>query len=104
MNNRFTIFLLNILLFFLIIFLFEQISFILNPAWMFFCAILPPLLLALVQYYMMNPIVDFFEQKLKVPRTVTILVLFLLVLGALIWIINSLLPIIQNQVDALIKN
>ncbi len=52
----------------------------------------------------MNPIVDFFEQKLKVPRTVTILVLFLLVLGALIWIINSLLPIIQNQVDALIKN
>ncbi|APT14446.1 AI-2E family transporter [Lactobacillus jensenii] len=104
LNNRFTIFLLNILLFFLIIFLFEQISFILNPAWMFFCAILPPLLLALVQYYMMNPIVDFFEQKLKVPRTVTILVLFLLVLGALIWIINSLLPIIQNQVDALIKN
>lgn len=104
LNNRFTIFLLNILLFFLIIFLFEQISFILNPAWVFFCAILPPLILALVQYYMMNPIVDFFEQKLKVPRTVTILVLFLLVLGALIWVINSLLPIIQGQVDALIKN
>ena len=76
LNNRFSIVLLNILLFFLIIWVFNKISFVLNPAWVFFSAILPPLLLALIQYYIMNPVVDWFEKKFRVPRVLTIIVLF----------------------------
>ncbi|MBW8008813.1 AI-2E family transporter [Lactobacillus helveticus] len=104
LDKRFSIVLLNILLFFLIIWIFNKISFVLNPAWVFFSAILPPLLLAVIQYYVMNPVVDWFEKKFKVPRVVTILVLFLFVLIALIWIINILVPIAQNQINSLIKN
>ena len=104
LDNRFSIVLLNILLFFLIIWIFKKISFVLNPAWVFFSAILPPLLLAVIQYYVMNPVVDWFEKKFKVPRVATILVLFLFVLIALIWIINILVPIAQNQINSLIKN
>ncbi|MCO0807272.1 AI-2E family transporter [Lactobacillus helveticus] len=104
LDNRFSIVLLNILLFFLIIWIFNKISFVLNPAWVFFSAILPPLLLAVIQYYVMNPVVDWFEKKFKVPRVITILVLFLFVLIALIWIINILVPIAQNQINSLIKN
>lgn len=104
LDNRFSIVLLNILLFFLIIWIFNKISFVLNPAWVFFSAILPPLLLAVIQYYVMNPVVDWFEKKFKIPRVVTILVLFLFVLIALIWIINILVPIAQNQINSLIKN
>lgn len=104
LDNRFSIVLLNILLFFLIIWIFNKISFVLNPAWVFFSAILPPLLLAVIQYYVMNPVVDWFEKKFKVPRVVTTLVLFLFVLIALIWIINILVPIAQNQINSLIKN
>ena len=104
LDNRFSIVLLNILLFFLIIWIFNKISFVLNPAWVFFSAILPPLLLAVIQYYVMNSVVDWFEKKFKVPRVVTILVLFLFVLIALIWIINILVPIAQNQINSLIKN
>ncbi|GIP66219.1 AI-2E family transporter [Lactobacillus helveticus] len=104
LDNRFSIVLLNILLFFLIIWIFNKISFVLNPAWVFFSAILPPLLLAVIQYYVMNPVVDWFEKRFKVPRVVTILVLFLFVLIALIWIINILVPIAQNQINSLIKN
>ncbi|WP_338934748.1 AI-2E family transporter [Lactobacillus helveticus] len=104
LDNRFSIVLLNILLFFLIIWIFNKISFVLNPAWVFFSAILPPLLLAVIQYYVMNPVVNWFEKKFKVPRVVTILVLFLFVLIALIWIINILVPIAQNQINSLIKN
>lgn len=104
LNNRFSIVLLNILLFFLIIWVFNKISFVLNPAWVFFSAILPPLLLAIIQYYIMNPVVDWFEKKFKVPRVATIIVLFLFVIIALIWIINILVPIAQNQVNSLIKN
>ena len=36
LNNRFSIVLVNILLFFLIIWVFNKISFVLNPAWVFF--------------------------------------------------------------------
>ncbi|WP_308556598.1 AI-2E family transporter [uncultured Lactobacillus sp.] len=104
LNNRFSIVLLNILLFFLIIWVFNKISFVLNPAWVFFSAVLPPLLLAIIQYYIMNPLVDWLEKKFKVPRVLTIVVLFLFVIIALIWIINILVPIVQNQINSLVKN
>lgn len=65
LNNRFSIILVNILLFFLIIWVFNKISFVLNPAWLFFSAILPPLLLAVIQYYIMNPLVDILEKSSK---------------------------------------
>ncbi|WP_297953177.1 AI-2E family transporter [uncultured Lactobacillus sp.] len=104
LDNRFSIVLLNILLFFLVIWIFNKVSFMLNPAWVFFSAILPPLLVAVIQYYVMNPVVDWCERKFKIPRVVTILALFIIVIVALIWIINILVPIAQNQVNSLIKN
>lgn len=104
LNNRFSIVLVNILLFFLIIWVFNKISFILNPAWVFFSAVLPPLLLAIIQYYVMNPLVDWLEKKFKVPRVLTIVFLFLFVIVALIWIINILVPIVQNQINSLVRN
>lgn len=104
LNNRFSIALLNILLFFLIILVFNQISFVLNPFWTFFNAIFPPILVASIQYYLMDPVVDWMEKKLKVPRIITIILLFVIVVGGLIWIINTLIPIIQHQTDSLVKN
>lgn len=65
LNNRFSIALLNILLFFLIILVFNQISFVLNPFWTFFNAIFPPILVASIQYYLMDPVVDWMEKKIK---------------------------------------
>lgn len=104
LNNRFSIALVNILLFFLIIWVFNKISFVMNPARMFVSAILPPLVLALIQYYIMNPLVDLLERKYKVPRVATIIVLFLLVAVLLVWIVNTLLPIVQAQIDSLIRH
>lgn len=104
LNNRFSIILFNLLLFFLIIWVFNKISFILNPAWVFVSAILPPVILAVVQFYIMNPLVDLLERKFRVPRVLTIIVLFLIVVIALIWIINTIIPIVQGQVNSLIKN
>lgn len=104
LDNRFSVALVNILLFFLIIFVFNKIAYVLNPAWVFFNAILPPLLLALVQYYLMNPLVDLLERKFKIPRVLTIAVLFILVILLLICIITTLIPVVQNQVNALVQN
>ncbi|QNQ82581.1 AI-2E family transporter [Lactobacillus sp. PV037] len=104
LNNRFSVALLNILLFFLIILVFNKISFILNPFWTFFNAILPPILVAVIQYYLMNPVVDFLEKKLHFPRILTIGILYLIVVGLLVWIITSIVPVLQRQTDSLVKN
>lgn len=104
LNNRFSIILFNLLLFFLIIWVFNKISFVLNPALVFVSSILPPIILALIQFYIMNPLVDWLEKHFKVPRVVTILVLFLLVLVAFIWVIETIIPIVQDQIDSLVKN
>lgn len=104
LNNRFSVGLLNILLFLLIIFAFNQVSFIFSPVRIFFNAILPPVIVALLQYYLMNPVVDYLERKFKIPRIATIIVIFVIVLLLLIWVINSLVPVVQNQIESLLKN
>lgn len=104
LDNKFSIVLLNLLLFFLIIFVFNKISFVLNPFWAFFNAILPPVLLATIQYYLMNPVVDFLEEKAHFPRILSIAILYIIVVILLVWIIVSLVPLVQQQADSLIKN
>lgn len=104
LGNRFSIGLINVVLFLIALWCFNQVSFFLNPFWVFLNAILPPIILAGLQFYLMLPIVDFCQKRLKVPRTVTILVLFVIVLLVLVWVINTLIPIVQTQVDSLLKN
>ena len=104
LNNRFSVGLINVLLALVIILVFNKISFILNPVNIFISAIMPPVLVAMVQYYLMEPVVDKLEEKFKVPRTVTILVIFAIVTVFLIWAINSLIPVVQSQIDSLVKN
>ena len=104
LNNRFSVGLINVLLALVIILVFNKISFILNPVNTFISAIMPPVLVAMVQYYLMEPVVDKLEEKFKVPRTVTILVIFAIVTVFLIWAINSLIPVVQSQIDSLVKN
>lgn len=104
LNNRLSVVLLNLLLLFLVIYVFNKISYVLNPAWAFLNAVFPPLLVAGLQYYMMNPLVDWLEKCFRVPRTLTIVVLFLLVVLLIVWLLNWLLPIIQSQAQSLIDN
>lgn len=104
LNNRFTIVMINLLLFFLVIFIFNQISFVLNPFWAFFNAIFPPILLATLQYYLMDPVVDFLQDRFHVPRTLTIVLLFVLIVLLLVWLLNWIVPIVQAQMTSLIKN
>lgn len=46
-----------------------------------------------------NPGVDWFEQKLKFPRPLGIIVLYIFVLGILSFIIGGVVPIIINQIS-----
>jgi hypothetical protein len=65
LNNRFSVGLINVLLVLVIVLVFNKISFILNPVNTFISAILPPLLVAMVQYYLMEPVVDKLEEEVQ---------------------------------------
>ena len=104
LDNRFSVGLINIFLCLVIVLIFNKVSFVLNPVKTFMWAILPPVILALLQYYLMNPVVDWLEKKFKVPRTVTILLILALVICFLVWMINTLIPLLQHQIQSLIDN
>lgn len=104
LNNKVTVILLNVMLCLLIIFGLNQVSYIFTPILTFINAILMPVLFAVVQYYLMNPVVNFMERKFKVPRIFTIIALLILVLVLVIWIIFTLIPIVQSQIESLLRN
>lgn len=103
-NNKYTIVMLNVLLTVLVLWVLNRVSFIFNPIGAFVSAVLPAIILAAVQYYLMNPLVDMLERKYKVPRTATIIVLFLFVVGILIWAAVTLIPMLQSQIQGIIDN
>jgi predicted PurR-regulated permease PerM len=104
LNNQLTVILVNIFLVFLIIFLFSKISFVFQPIGQILGIIMPPVILALVLYYLINPLINVLENKLHVNRIISIAFVFIIILALLIWGVMSLIPFVQSQVDSLVKN
>jgi len=48
-------------------------------------AILTPFILAAIFAYIFNPIVNFFSSKLKFPRTLSVIVIYLVIIGSLVY-------------------
>lgn len=104
LNNKFTVVLLNILLLFVIIALFVKVNYFFRPLGQILGIILPPLLVAGILYYLIDPLIDWLEAKFNIPRVWSISIVFILIFGLLIWIVVTLIPIIQSQVNSLIHN
>lgn len=104
LNNQLTVILINIFLVFLIIFLFSKISFVFEPLDKILGITLPPVVLALVLYYLINPLINVLESKFHVNRIISITFVFIIILALLIWGVMSLIPFVQSQVDSLVKN
>lgn len=47
-------------------------------------AILTPFILAAIFAYLLNPVVSFFYHKIKLPRTISIIIIYLLIISAII--------------------
>ncbi|WP_057880546.1 AI-2E family transporter [Companilactobacillus kimchiensis] len=104
LNNQLTVILVNVFLVFLIIFLFSKISFVFQPLGQILGITMPPVILALVLYYLINPLINVLENKFHVNRIISITFVFIIILALLIWGVMSLIPFVQSQVDSLIKN
>lgn len=104
LNNKFTVVLLNILLLFVIISLFGKVNYFFRPLGQILGIILPPLVVAGILYYLIDPLIDWLEAKFNIPRVWSISIVFILIFGLLIWMVVTLIPIIQSQINSLIHN
>ncbi|WP_334352247.1 AI-2E family transporter [Companilactobacillus sp. HBUAS56257] len=104
LNNQLTVILLNIFLVFLIIYLFSKVSFVFDPINQILGITMPPVILALVLFYLINPLINVLESKFHINRIISITFVFIIILALLIWGVMSLIPFVQEQIQSLIKN
>ena len=101
LNNRFVIFLTVLLLIGLNILVFNKVSFIFTPIVVLIQTVVLPIILSAILYYLLVPIVDFFERK-GVRRIYSIIVLYLIIIGVLTILIVLVIPLLRDQIMRLI--
>src|SRR5699024_3177988 len=84
------------------VYIYTTISFIFHPIEVILSTIVPPIILAFIAYYLLNPIVDLLE-KLRIKRIWGIIILILGISGALTGLILLTAPSIEAQVKDLIQ-
>lgn len=103
LSNKLVAILLVLLLILVNIYVFSKVSYVMNPIKEFLGIIGLPVILSVILYYLLNPVIDWLEAK-KIPRIYGITIVFLVILGLLIWGVTTLIPLIQNQLSSLVTN
>ncbi|CAM4192830.1 hypothetical protein AT575_04525 [Streptococcus penaeicida] len=103
LNNKAVVSLLVILLVFCIIFVFTKISFLFTSVGAFLTILMLPLVISTLLYYLTKPLVDRIE-ALGPNRTVSIFIVFSLILLMLIWAFSGLIPMISQQTTTFISD
>nr|WP_279326044.1 AI-2E family transporter [Bacillus sp. FJAT-47783] len=87
----------------LIIYFSTKITFLFKPIVIFATTLFFPILISGFLYFLLNPVVVFFERR-RVPRTLAILLLYVLFISVVSLIIGSIGPTIVSQFNDLIEN
>lgn len=103
LNNKFVVYTMIVLLMSITLFALSKIGFILKPLATIVGAIFLPILLAGVCFYLFNPVIDFMEKK-GVKRTLSIVVLYIVVIGLIVGIISAVIPPLKSQIQDLVDN
>lgn len=103
LNNRFVVYAIMISILCLTILSISKIAFILKPFIIFIETIFLPLLLAGICFYLFNPLIDFMEKR-GVKRFISIIILYLIIIGVIVGIVLSVLPPLKDQIQSLIHN
>ncbi|MER2090344.1 MAG: AI-2E family transporter [Sporosarcina sp.] len=103
LGGRSTLFVLvSILLIGMIIYIFNQISFIFYPITVFFSTVVLPVILATIAYYLLRPILRLLE-RIKVPRIWGILIIFIGAVGLITLLVFLVLPFLKIQFHNLVE-
>lgn len=103
LNNKAVVGLMILLVVFLTIFVFTKISFLFSAVGSFLTILMLPLVISTILYYLTKPLVDFIE-KLGPNRTVSIVIVFGLIICVLIWAFSGLIPMISDQTTTFISD
>jgi predicted PurR-regulated permease PerM len=102
-KSKFQFWTLQILLIVTIIYVSTKISFVFEPIFIFFSTIFAPILISGFLFFLLNPIVKWAE-RLKLPRGIGILLIFLIFIGLLTLAGSFAVPAIVSQVTELVNN
>ncbi|OXM13848.1 AI-2E family transporter [Paenibacillus herberti] len=102
-NNNFVLFLLILLLVGVNIYIFAHITFVFSPLIALVKTVLLPLLLAGVAYYLLNPMVDWMENR-GLKRGWVIAALYIIIIGFLTVLVTIVIPVVRLQIQGLIQN
>lgn len=94
---------LQILMLVLIIYFSTKITFLFKPIVVFATTLFFPILISGFLYFLLNPVVDFIERR-RVPRTLSILILYVLFVSAMTTVVGLIGPTIVKQFNELIEN
>lgn len=102
-DNRLVTILLVIFLLSLNIYMVTRISFIFRPLAIAFGIVGPPIVFAVIFYFLLTPLVDWLEAR-RFSRNTAIAFMFSLLILMIIGGMNYLVPILQTQVSTLIES
>lgn len=83
------------------IFIYNQISFIFHPLIVILSTVVPPIILAFITYYLLNPIVNLLE-RIHIKRIWGIIIIILGLGGLLTGVVLLTAPAIERQINDLI--
>lgn len=84
----------------IVIFVYNQVSFIFYPILVILSTVMPPIILALIAYYLLNPFIRLME-KLRIKRIWGIIILILGIIGLVTGLILLSAPSIEAQLKDL---
>lgn len=87
----------------LVIIVFDKISFLFEPLFIILATITPPVILAFIAFYLLNPVVNLLE-KIKINRLWGIILLIIAFSGIITGVFMLTIPVIQHQIMELITN
>lgn len=102
-KKKFQFWALQFLIVLTIIYVSTKISFLFQPVGIFVSTLFFPIIISGFLFFMLNPLVQKLH-KWKVPKVVAILLIYAAVIGVVVLAVGNLVPMISNQIAALVND
>ncbi|QGQ97275.1 AI-2E family transporter [Paenibacillus psychroresistens] len=100
---RFFLVICSLLILLAIVYMTAKISFIFRPLAMIFNILILPFMLAGFFYYLLRPLVTYFE-KIKINKTISIILIYCVLAAAAVVFFIIIWPLLQTQIENFIKS
>ncbi|MGM9924758.1 MAG: AI-2E family transporter [Bacillus sp. (in: firmicutes)] len=91
---------LQILIILTIILISTKLTFLLKPIGVFFSTLFFPLLISGFLFFIFNPVIKLLQRTLKLKRTLSIILLYVIIFAAIGFSIANIVPIVNKQISS----